>query len=194
MRAFRRSTCPNGIVAEVTAPNWISVARIALVPVCVALLLAGITNGERYAAAVFAVAAASDSLDGYLARSRDSVTTFGKFVDPLADKLLVTCVLITLVDLHRLAAWVAMVIVAREFAVSGLRMIAASSEVIAASELGKWKTFVQMLAIMSLMLNTRYDLVNDVLVYGAVALTVASAVAYFVSARHHLLAGAGGAT
>ena len=175
-----------------TAPNWISIARIALVPVCVLLLAAGTSDGERYAALVFAIAAASDSLDGYLARSRGSITNFGKFVDPLADKLLVTCVLIQLVEMGRLEAWVAMVIVAREFAVSGLRMIAASSEVIAASQLGKWKTFVQMLAILGLMINHSYDLVNDVLVYGAVALTIASAVAYFWEARAHLRT-AGGA-
>ncbi len=86
---------------------------------------------------MFVVAALSDFLDGYVARSRNSSTTFGKFVDPLADKLLVTCVLIALVEMQRVAAWVAMVIVAREFAVSGLRMIAASSEVIAASPLGE---------------------------------------------------------
>lgn len=174
-----------------TAPNWISVARIALVPVCVALLLGGGEDEVRLAALVFAVAAASDFLDGYLARARDSATTFGKFVDPLADKLLVTCVLIALVDMQRLAAWVAMVIVAREFAVSGLRMVAASSEVIAAKRLGKWKTFSQMVAILALMLNTRYETLNDVLVAIMVVLTIASAVQYFWEARTHLMASAG---
>ena len=174
-----------------TAPNRISLARIALVPVCVLLLGAGIENGERYAAAVFAIAAASDSLDGYLARSRGTITNFGKFVDPLADKLLVTSVLIQLVEMGRLAAWVAMVVVAREFAVSGLRMIAASSEVIAASRLGKWKTFVQMLAILGLMINHSAPLVNDGLVAGAVLLTVASAVVYFWDAREYLRTAAG---
>jgi CDP-diacylglycerol---glycerol-3-phosphate 3-phosphatidyltransferase len=177
----------------VTAPNWISVARIALVPVCVVLLLAGIPHGDQLAAIVFAVAAASDSLDGYLARSRNTITTFGTFVDPLADKLLVSCVLIALVSMQRLDAWVAMVIVAREFAVSGLRMVAASSEVIGAARLGKWKTFVQMLAILALMLNTRYQLLNSILVYTAVVLTLASAAQYFARARHHLLGSAQGA-
>jgi CDP-diacylglycerol---glycerol-3-phosphate 3-phosphatidyltransferase len=171
----------------VTAPNWISVARIALVPVCVVLLA---LDYRVPAAIVFTVAALSDSLDGYLARSRDSVTTFGKFVDPLADKLLVSCVLIQLVGDNRVAPWVAMVIVAREFAVSGLRMVAASSEVIAASPLGKWKTVVQMVAILALILNTSHPRVNDVLVYAAVALTLASAVQYFARARHHLIQGA----
>ena len=174
-----------------TAPNWISIARIALVPVCVALLLDGGEDEIRLAALVFAVAALSDFLDGYLARHRNSATTFGKFVDPLADKLLVSCVLIALVDMHRLAAWVAMVIVAREFAVSGLRMIAASTEVIAANRLGKLKTLSQMVAILALMLNTHHDAVNDVLVGIAVALTVASAVQYFYAARGHLVGAAG---
>jgi CDP-diacylglycerol--glycerol-3-phosphate 3-phosphatidyltransferase len=169
----------------VTAPNWISVARIVLVPVCVALLLAGGEGEIRAAAAVFVVAALSDFLDGYVARARNSSTTFGKFVDPLADKLLVICVLIALVEMQRVASWVAMVIVAREFAVSGLRMIAASSEVIAASPLAKWKTFAQML-------NTRHDALNDVLVYVAVVLTIASAAQYFWAARGHLLSAAGG--
>ncbi len=171
-----------------TAPNWISVARIALVPVCVVLLA---IDSDYLAAAVFAIAALSDSLDGYLARSRGSVTTFGKFVDPLADKLLVSCVLIQLVGDNRVAPWVAMVIIAREFAVSGLRMLAASTEVISASQLGKWKTFVQMVAIMALILNTSHPRINDVLVYAAVALTVASAAQYFARARHHLLGEAG---
>jgi CDP-diacylglycerol---glycerol-3-phosphate 3-phosphatidyltransferase len=170
----------------VTAPNWISVARIALVPVCVALLLSGLRDGPRLAAVVFAVAAATDSLDGYLARRGNHVTTFGTFVDPLADKLLVVCVLIALVSMRRLEAWVAMVICAREFAVTGLRMMAASHEVIPARRLGKYKTFVQMLAILALMLNTRYDTANDVLVYAAVALTIASAVVYFAHARRYL--------
>jgi CDP-diacylglycerol--glycerol-3-phosphate 3-phosphatidyltransferase len=175
----------------VTAPNWISVARIVLVPLCVALLLAGGKTEIRLAAAVFAVAALSDFLDGYVARARNSSTTFGKFVDPLADKLLVVCVLIALVEMQRVASWVAMVIVAREFAVSGLRMIAASSEVIVASRLGKWKTFAQMVAILALMLDT-HDAVDDVLVYIAVLLTVASAAQYFWAAREHLLGAAGG--
>ncbi len=179
--------------SAVTAPNWISVARILLVPVCVVLLLAGGEDAVRLAAAVFAVAALSDFLDGYLARSRGSTTTFGAFVDPLADKLLVTCVLIALVEMGRLAAWVAMVIVAREFAVSGLRMIAASSEVISSARLGKWKTFVQMVAILALMLNTSNHTVNDVLVYAAVALTVVSAVQYFWAARGHLRGARGSA-
>lgn len=175
-----------------TAPNWISVARIVLVPICVALLLGGSEDDVRLAAVVFVIAALSDFVDGYVARARNSSTTFGQFVDPLADKLLVTCVLIALVEMQRAAAWVAMVIVAREFAVSGLRMIAASSEVIAASRLGKWKTFAQMVAILALMLNTSHDAVNDVLVGVAVLLTVASAAQYFWAARGHLLGAAGG--
>jgi len=174
-----------------TAPNWISIARIALVPICVALLLGGSDDEIRLAAVVFTIAALSDFLDGYLARHHNSATTFGTFVDPLADKLLVSCVLIALVDMDRVSPWVAMVVVAREFAVSGLRMIAASSEVIAANRLGKWKTLSQMVAILALMLNTGHPAVNDVLVGLAVVLTLVSAGQYFYAARGHL-AGAGG--
>jgi CDP-diacylglycerol--glycerol-3-phosphate 3-phosphatidyltransferase len=180
-------------LAPVTAPNWISVARIALVPVCVLLLASSIQHHEAYAAIVFAVAALSDLFDGYLARSRGTVTNFGTFVDPLADKLLVTCVLVQLVAMDRLSAWIAMVIVAREFAVSGLRMIAASSEVISANQLGKWKTFIQMLAILGLIVNHSQPRLNDVLVYTAVVLTVASAGTYFWAARGHLRAASGDA-
>jgi CDP-diacylglycerol--glycerol-3-phosphate 3-phosphatidyltransferase len=170
----------------VTAPNWISVVRIALVPVCVVLLLAGIRHGPVYAGGVFAFAAATDSLDGYVARSRNSITTLGKFLDPLADKLLVSCALIALVDLRRIAAWAAMVIIAREFAVTGLRLVAASTEVVAASQLAKWKTFVQMVAIELLMIDRGPDWLADGMVYLAVALTVLSAVDYFWRLRHHL--------
>ncbi len=168
-----------------SAPNWLSLLRIALVPVYVVLLL-GVDDGEVPAALVFAFAAATDQYDGYLARSSRSITTFGTFLDPLADKVLVSSALIALVSLDRLAAWVAMVVVAREFAVTGLRLVASSAEVISASWLGKVKTTVQMAAILALTLDTGWDLVNDVLVYGAVVLTVWSGVDYFVRSRHHL--------
>jgi CDP-diacylglycerol--glycerol-3-phosphate 3-phosphatidyltransferase len=170
----------------VSAPNWISLARVALVPICVTLLLADIADGPRIAAAVFAVAALTDKLDGYVARTRNQVSTFGTFIDPLADKLLVSCVLIALVSMGRLEAWVAMVIIGREFAVTGLRLVVASSEVIAASWLGKLKTTAQMVAILALMLSSGDHLLTDVLVTIAVVLTIWSAADYFVRARRHL--------
>src|SRR4051795_9061604 len=107
-------------------PNVLTVLRILLVPVLVVALTTETKNGDTIAAIVFALAAITDGLDGYIARSRKSVTTFGKVMDPIADKMLITAALIALVSLDRLAAWVAMVIVAREFAVSSLRVAAAA--------------------------------------------------------------------
>jgi CDP-diacylglycerol--glycerol-3-phosphate 3-phosphatidyltransferase len=105
-------------------------------------------------AAVFGLLAATDAVDGYLARTRNEVTTFGKFLDPLADKLLVTAALLALVDLNVLPAWIAFVIVAREFIVSGLRMVAsAEGLVIAASGYGKLKTVAQIIAIIAFIIK-----------------------------------------
>ncbi|MGZ4482011.1 MAG: CDP-diacylglycerol--glycerol-3-phosphate 3-phosphatidyltransferase [Gaiellales bacterium] len=172
-----------------TLPNWISVGRILLIPVFMVALLGSIPGGDRIAVAVFAVAAATDSLDGYLARSRRSITTVGKFLDPLADKLLVSAALISLVELDRLAAWVAMVIIAREFAVTGLRLIAASQDVvIAASPWGKVKTFMQVAAIIALIVDTPPHTATTVLVALAVAATIWSGIEYFVGARDVLRA------
>src|SRR3954452_13598836 len=105
-------------------PNSLTVVRILLVPVLVVVLLRATPGGSWIAAGVFALAAVTDTLDGYLARSRRSVTTFGKVMDPIADKLLVAAALISLVSLDRVEPWVAMVIIAREFAVSGLGVAA----------------------------------------------------------------------
>ena len=122
-------------------PNALTLLRILAVPVVVVALLGETPNGDALAAVVFALAALTDGLDGYFARSRDSVTTFGKLMDPLADKLLIIGALVSLVSLNRLEAWVAMVIIAREVAVTILRTIAAERGiVIAASWLGKLKT------------------------------------------------------
>src|SRR6202451_2283247 len=131
-------------------PNVLTVARIMLVPVLVVALLGNTPGGDVLAAVVFALASLTDFVDGYLARSRDSVTTFGKLMDPLADKLLIVAALISLVSLHRLAAGVAMVITARELAVTVMRMGATQAGVIIpASNLAKLKTCVQIAAILS---------------------------------------------
>ena len=100
-------------------PNTLTVLRILPVPVVVVALLDETPNGDAIAAGVFALAAFTDGLDGYIARRREQITTFGKLMDPLADKLLVTAALVSLVSLGRLEAWIAMVIIAREFAVTG---------------------------------------------------------------------------
>src|SRR5256714_7773432 len=132
-------------------PNALTVVRILLVPVLVVVLLQATPHGSWVAAAVFAAAALTDTLDGYLARSRRSITTFGKVMDPIADKLLIAAALISLVSLGRVAPWAAMVIIAREFAVSGLRVAAgAQGVVIPASPLGKVKTISQVAAVLAL--------------------------------------------
>jgi CDP-diacylglycerol---glycerol-3-phosphate 3-phosphatidyltransferase len=166
-------------------PNVLTVVRILLVPVVVAALLVETPNGSLLAAVVFAIAAASDVLDGRLARSRKLVSTFGKVMDPIADKLLIAAALIALVSLDRVAAWVAMVIIAREFAVTGLRVVAgAQGYLIPASSYGKAKTVLQVLAVFALILAPDpAALWVQGLVGAAVLATIASGVDYFLNLR-----------
>src|SRR5438034_11382845 len=165
-------------------PNLLTLARILAVPVIVVALLDETPNGDALAAAVFALAAITDGLDGYIARRRQDVTTFGKLMDPLADKLLIVAALVSLVSLGRLAAWVAMVIIARELAVTGLRTIAAEQGVvISASWLGKVKTALQIAAVFALIVVNPAPTWVNVLVYAAVAATVISGVDYFFGLR-----------
>jgi CDP-diacylglycerol--glycerol-3-phosphate 3-phosphatidyltransferase len=174
-------------VFPVNLPNVLTVARIIAVPVIVVALLDETPNGDVVAAIVFALAAISDGLDGYLARSRDAVTTFGKLMDPIADKLLIVAALISLVSLGRLAAWVAMVIIAREFAVTALRAVAVEQgAVISASWLGKAKTILQVAAVFALIIWEPAPLAVDLLVYVAVAVTVISGADYFFGIRKRI--------
>jgi CDP-diacylglycerol--glycerol-3-phosphate 3-phosphatidyltransferase len=171
-------------VFDLTVPNLLTVFRILLVPVLVAALLSGLESGDLLAAIVFMVASFTDALDGWIARRHKVETTFGKLMDPLADKLLVTAALVSLVSLNRLAAWVAMVIIAREFAVTGLRQLAMEhGEVIPASNWGKAKTAVQIATVLALIAVDGSPAWVDALVYAAVAVTVASGVAYFFNFR-----------
>jgi CDP-diacylglycerol--glycerol-3-phosphate 3-phosphatidyltransferase len=168
-------------------PNVLTMIRILAVPVVVVALLGETPNGDALAAGVFALAAATDGLDGYFARSRDAVTTFGKLMDPIADKLLVAAALVSLVSLDRLAAWVAMVIIAREFAVTMMRAIAAERGiVIAASWLGKVKTVLQIGAVFALIAVDPSPAWVDALVYLAVAATAISGADYFFGLRRRL--------
>ncbi len=168
-------------------PNVLTLMRIVAVPVVVVALLDETPNADTLAAIVFALAALTDGLDGYIARSRDSVTTFGKLMDPLADKLLITAALVSLVSLNRLQAWVAMVIIAREFAVTGLRSIAADRGVIiSASWMGKVKTVLQIGAVFALITFNPSPVWVDVLVYLAVAATVISGLDYFFGLRRRI--------
>lgn len=168
-------------------PNFLTLLRIVAVPVVVVALLDETPNGDMLAAAVFALAAMTDGLDGYIARSRDAVTTFGKLMDPLADKLLITAALVSLVSLNRLPAWVAMVIIAREFLITGIRAIAVErGVVIAASLMGKVKTVLQIGAVFALILVNPATLWVNLLVYAAVLATVVSGIDYVFGLRRRL--------
>src|SRR5436309_3990283 len=168
-------------------PNLLTLFRILLVPVLVVALTEATPHGSLVAAVVFAVAAITDGLDGYFARSRRSVTTFGKVMDPIADKLLIAAALITLVSVGRVAPWAAMVIIAREFAVSGLRVAAgAQGVVIPASALGKLKTISQVAAVLALIAAHDGAWWPQALLYVAVATTIASGADYFLGFRRRI--------
>ena len=169
-------------------PNVLTLLRILLVPVLVVALTEEVQNGSTIAAIVFVVASLSDGLDGYIARSRQSVTNFGKVMDPIADKLLIVAALFSLVSLDRLDAWVAMVVVAREFAVSGLRVAAGQQGVvIPASGLGKVKTIVQSAAVLALIAAPDAgDWWVQGLVYLMIVATVVSGADYFLNFRRRL--------
>ncbi|WP_298438981.1 CDP-diacylglycerol--glycerol-3-phosphate 3-phosphatidyltransferase [Geobacter sp.] len=138
-------------------PNILTLLRIALIPVMAVLLLSPSKDAGFWAAAVFAVASATDWLDGYLARRMGIVTIFGKFLDPIADKLMVMAALIMILPYGRVPAWMVLVILGREIIITGLRGIASSEGiVISASDLGKFKTIFQIVAILGLLLHYDY--------------------------------------
>ncbi|MGI8512562.1 MAG: CDP-diacylglycerol--glycerol-3-phosphate 3-phosphatidyltransferase [Solirubrobacteraceae bacterium] len=172
----------------INVPNVLTVLRILLVPVLVVALLDETPNGDLFAAIVFAVASLTDAIDGYLARSRQWVTNFGKLMDPVADKLLIIGALVSLVSLDRLAAWVAMVIIAREFAVTALRMAATQQGVVLSAGLfGKAKTVLQVGMVFALIVaGGDPSAWIDALVYLTVAVTVASGADYFFGIRRRL--------
>ena len=202
----------DGAGVRLNAANTVTLIRMVLIPVFLLVLLADwprwfqapqIAYALRpwIAAAVFAVLAATDGVDGYLARSRNEVTTFGKFLDPLADKLLVTAALLALIEMHVLPAWIAFIIIAREFIVSGLRMVAsAEGIVIAASWYGKVKTVLQIAAIILFIVKDsaffqQYSAAVQLWVQicawtvmgAAVIITIMSIVDYFISAKDVLV-------
>ena len=166
-------------------PNSLTLFRIACIPVLVILLFFPHKATSFLAALVFALASISDLLDGFLARRQQLVTTFGKFLDPLADKLIVSSALIMLVPLGRAPAWMVVVIVGRELAITGLRSMAVSEgKVISADELGKKKMVFQIVAILGLLLHYEYFGINFHVVgmfflWLAVALTLWSGINYF---------------
>ena len=166
-------------------PNKLTIFRILCIPVFVVLMLVNTIPYNNYiAVGVFIIASLTDMLDGKIARKYNLVTNFGKFMDPLADKLLVCSALIALVDFDKVAAWIVIIIIAREFIISGFRLIAADNGVvIAASYWGKFKTTFQMIMIILLILDLNYPfsgVVNMVVTYIALILTVVSLIDYIV--------------
>ena len=164
-------------------PNKLTIVRIIMIPFFVFFLLTDFVAGSKWIATVlFCAASITDFLDGHIARKYNLVTNFGKFMDPLADKLLVCSALIALVDLNKIAAWIVIIIIAREFIISGFRLVASDNGVvIAASYWGKFKTTFQMLMIIYLVVDLQFayaNVVGMVLVYVALALTVISLVDY----------------
>ena len=164
-------------------PNKLTTLRVIMIPFFVFFMLTDVGgNANKWIAlALFVVASLTDFLDGKIARKYNLVTNFGKFMDPLADKLLVCSALICLQDLDRVPAWVVIVIIAREFIISGFRLVASDNGiVIAASYWGKFKTTFQMLMIIVMIMNLpgAFDMVGTVLMWIALALTIISLVDY----------------
>ncbi|WKA57334.1 CDP-diacylglycerol--glycerol-3-phosphate 3-phosphatidyltransferase [Planococcus shenhongbingii] len=187
-------------------PNRITISRILLIPIFMVIMLVDFGWGDMtlfgaempvrhfVGGLIFIIASLTDWVDGYYARKYNLVTTFGKFLDPLADKLLVSAALIILVELEFAASWIVIIIISREFAVTGLRLVlAGEGEVVAAGNLGKIKTTAQILAIAALLLhNTIFALVNipfgEIMLYIALIFTVWSGWDYFYANRRGLLA------
>ena len=180
----------------VLVPFWLLLAQLLCVSLADSLATPGFKLGAFLVFIGYVVISLTDKLDGYLARSRNEVTTFGKFLDPIADKLAVVVALFVLLEWHMVSPWVLLVIVAREFLVSGLRMVVASKGVvIAASDLGKWKTATTMVAICGLLFlpSIPGGMIQDVLLFifnasmwVAVVLTAWSGIDYFVKSWQYI--------
>jgi len=186
------------VSSQFNLANIITIARILLIPVFLVLLLSGIPEpyGDIAAAAVFILAAATDKLDGYVARRNAQITTLGQFLDPLADKLLIAAALIALVSQGRVAAWLAMIIIGREIAVTVLRIIGISQGVsIPADRYGKLKMVLQIVYVVYVLVPTAdiarlihvstdvATIIQWILAVVVVVVTLASGVRYFFNAR-----------
>lgn len=194
-------------MSKMNLPNKLTIFRVILIVPFLLLLLGGehewgwfkmIFGGimeyvDFIALAIFIIASLTDMVDGKIARKYNLITNFGKFMDPLADKLLVCAALIALVDMKRIPAWVVIVIISREFIISGFRTVAADNNVvIAASYWGKWKTTMQMIMICLMIVNngnflphngSELQLVTDIIMWVSLALTIISLVDYLVKNR-----------
>ncbi len=172
-------------------PNKLTILRVILIPFFVAaLMLQGGANETMriVAAVIFIVASLTDLLDGKIARKYNLVTNFGKFMDPLADKLLVCSALICFIELHQIPAWMVIIIISREFIISGFRLVASDNGVvIAASYWGKFKTTFQMIAIVLMILHIpALELLTQICIWIALILTIVSLVDYLVK-NHKVL-------
>ena len=171
-------------------PNKLTILRVIMIPFFVFILLSGVggSASKWIALVIFAAASITDTLDGYIARRDNLITDFGKFMDPLADKLLVCSALICFVELDKLPAWMVIIIIAREFIISGFRLVASDNGiVIAASWWGKSKTISQMIMIILLIADIpALSVLNTVLIWVALILTVVSLIDYLVKNKNVL--------
>ena len=175
-------------------PNKLTVLRVLMIPFFVVFMLMDIVPGmdKWIALAIFVVASLTDLLDGKIARKYNLVTNFGKFMDPLADKLLVSSAMICLVEMGRLPAWIVIIIISREFIISGFRLVASDSGiVIAASYWGKFKTVLQMVMIIVMIMDfgPSFAMLETILIYVALILTVVSLVDYVAKNKEVLTKG-----
>jgi len=170
----------------VNLPIGLTLTRIVAVPLLILFLISSSRVHALIAAAIFSAAALTDWLDGLIARRRNQVTTLGTLLDPVADKLLVAAALVSLLTIDKVSAWIVVVIIGREIAVTGLRAVAASVGVIVpASRLAKWKTVSQYVAVTLLILekgfgSSEFHVIATGVLWGALVLTVVSAVDYFL--------------
>lgn len=193
-RAERRGRAPSALIKEFwNLPNMLTMGRIAIIPLFVWFTTDADPLFSYLAAALFTLAAVTDVIDGFLARRWNMITVVGKLLDPLADKLIVAAALVMMVRLGRIHAWLVIVLLSREFIVTGLRQIAASEGmVIAAGQEGKWKTSLQLVGIVALCVHythpmffvfgwydVNFNLVGQFLVYLSTAFSVWSAAVYF---------------
>lgn len=176
-------------------PNKLTVLRVLMIPIFVVFMITPLAegNGKYIALALFCVASLTDMLDGQIARKYNLVTNFGKFMDPLADKLLVCSALICMIEQGKIASWMVLIIIAREFIISGFRLVASDSGiVIAAGIWGKLKTVAHMVMIILLIADIQIPIiqtVTDVIVWIGLALTIISLVDYVVTNREVLTKG-----
>lgn len=165
--------------------NKLTMLRVALIPVFLIVLYWGFTGYKYIALFIFAVASLTDFADGHIARSRDQITDFGKFMDPLADKVLVLAALVWFTEQGQMPAWAVLIVIVREFAVTALRLVVSDKRVLAAGLSGKVKTALTMVCIIAMFLPIP-RLVNDICVGAIVVVTLYSGIEYFIKNRKSL--------